>query len=140
MADSNIDLFDQLTGLIFSKLYQHFPLSLTIDSTDFIDMFDEEQIRPGEFFAETVEWLVESGYVVTRKDSDHPYTFEKCTLTAKALEVLKATPKSVGGESLGGRIAAAAQEGATSKLKELAGEVLSKGYGLAMNAAMNWSN
>ncbi len=104
---------------------------------DFIDAIPDEIDRPGEFFAETVEWLIESGYVVTRGKTDLPYTFLNCTLTAKALEILKAIPKSVGGESLGGQIATAAKEGATAKLKELVGEALSKGVGIAISAAAN---
>ncbi|WP_085703913.1 hypothetical protein [Pseudomonas sp. B15(2017)] len=140
MADTNIDLFDQITGLIFSKLYQKFPVAIDISSMDFIESFPDHIDRPGEFFADTVEWLIESGYVVARTKSSYAYTFEDCTLTAKTLEVLKAIPKSVGGESLGGQIASAAKDGATAKLKELVGEALSKGYGLALSTAMNWSN
>lgn len=150
MSDSNIERFDQLTGLVFSKLYQSFPIAIDLHVMQFADALvydkpitEDDRFRGGEpfdFFDNTIQWLIESGYVVSRHASSYAYTFETCTLTAKALEVLKAVPQSVGGESLGGRIAAAAQEGATAKLKELAGEVLSKGYGLAVNTALNWSN
>lgn len=150
MSDLNIERFDQLTGLVFSKLYQSFPIAIDLNVMQFADVLaydrpiSEDELRlggePYDFFDNTIQWLIESGYVVSRHSSSYPYTFETCTLTAKALEVLKTVPQSVGGESLGGRIATAAQEGATAKLKELAGEVLSKGYGLAVSAAMTWSN
>ncbi|PNG32209.1 hypothetical protein A1395_22135 [Pseudomonas protegens] len=150
MADSNIERFDELTGLVFSKLYQSFPIAIDLHVMQFADALvydkplNEDELSQGgeplEFFDNTIQWLIESGYVVSRHISSYRYTFETCTLTAKALEVLKAVPQSVGGETLGGRLAAAAADGATGKLKELAGEVLSKGYGLAVNAAMNWTS
>lgn len=150
MQDSNIDRFDQLTGLVFSKLYQSFPIAIDLNVMQFAEALiyeapiSEHEQRSGgepyEFFDNTIQWLIESGYVVSRYSSSYPCTFASCTLTAKALEVLKAIPQSVGGETLGGRLTAAAKDGATSKLKELAGEVLSKGYGLAVNTAMNWTN
>lgn len=149
MPDTNIERFDQLTGLVFSKLYQSFPIAVDLHVMQFADalVYDkplngEELYKGGEpleFFDNTILWLIESGYVISRNSSSYAYTFETCTLTAKALEVLKAVPQSVGGETLGGRLAAAAKDGATGKLKELAGEVLSKGYGLAVNTAMNWT-
>lgn len=150
MPDSNIERFDELTGLIFSKLYQSFPIAIDLNVMQFSEalvydkpLTEDDKYRGGEpfdFFDNTMQWLIESGYVISRHNSSYAYTFETCTLTAKALEVLKAVPHSVGGETLGGRLSAAAKDGATAKLKELAGEVLSKGYGLAMNSAMNWSS
>lgn len=150
MSESNIERFDQLTGVVFSRLYNSFPITLDLNVMEFDEILspnmamDPASIYAGgevfDFFTNTIEWLIEAGYIVSRQDSSYAYTFERCTLTAKALEILKATPSSLGGETLGGTLAAAVKDGATSKLKDLASEVLSKGYGFATTAAINWAN
>jgi len=149
MPESNIERFDQLTGIVFSRLYDKFPVTVDLNVMDFGDILEPgELIEPLEiytgseqleFFTGTIDWLIEAGYIVSRQKSAYAYTYEECTLTAKALEILKATPVSLGGETLGGTLAAAVKDGAKSKLKELASEVLSKGYGMATTAAMNWA-
>ncbi|MEB0091782.1 hypothetical protein QN391_00570 [Pseudomonas sp. CCI1.2] len=146
MAADNIDRFNRLTGSVFGRLYSSFPMPIDLEVMDFAgavvrsgDPDQEDQMdNAREFFRSTLTWLSESGYMTHTASTSDIARFYGCTLTAKALEVLKSTPSSVGGETLGGKLASAAKDGATSKLKDLAGEALSKGYDLASRTAMAW--
>lgn len=138
MADSNIDLFDRITGLIFSKLYQSFPVTETLNVMSFTEALPDEVERPGEFFSDTLKWLITSGYLMGEPDAKHPYTFHKCTLTAKGLEVLKAVPDSITGKTLGAQLQDAAKKGMFDSVKSLTGKALSAGAHMTYSAGTAW--
>ncbi|MGY2184666.1 hypothetical protein [Pseudomonas sp. SDO5591_S426] len=150
MSDPNIERFDQLTGLVFSKLYGSFPIPIDLYVMDFkAALFYEKELteddkylggEPFYFFEATIAWLIESGYIVERHKSSYAYKFEDCTLTAKTLEILKATPSTLSGESIGASLQAAAKGGMVEAIKSLANDALSKGLGLATRAAIDLAN
>jgi len=146
MTSSNVERFDRLTGGVFGKLYQSFPVPIELNINDFTSLitplketYEEDQtLNASEFFYSTLSWLKDSGYITYLNNALDNTSCYGCVLTAKGLEVLKAVPKSVDGDSLGGQLADAVKEGAMGKLKELASEALSKGYGAAIGAAMGF--
>jgi hypothetical protein len=144
VSDPNIERFDQLTGLVFSKLYGSFPIPVDLYVMDFKEalifereLSEDDKYRGGEpfdFFTGTIDWLIESGYIVERQKSSYAYKFEDCILTAKTLEILKATPSTLSGESIGASLQEAAKGGMVEAIKTLANDALSKGFGLASKA------
>jgi hypothetical protein len=137
---SNIERFDQLAGLVFAKLYEHFPIPVSLDIMEFHDVLrstgDEGEVEP-VFFSASVRWLVESGYISNRAEWAAPNHFKHCTLTAKALEVLKGTPSILTGESIGDELQSAVRSGAFETIKVLTNEALSRGWSMAVQAAAN---
>ena len=59
-------------------------------------------------------------------------------LTAKGLEVLKATPSSLTSSSFGQQLQEATSAGMLDTIKGLTNEALSRGIGLASSAAIAW--
>lgn len=144
MAEANIDRFDRLTGAIFGKLYESFPIGVDLDVMMFSQVlspgedFEEvlsQAIDEGEFFHSTVTWLQDAGFITmagTTLDNSMAY---QCRLTAQALQVLKATPESLGGETLGGTLGDAVKKGTMGALKTVANEALNRGVGIMFTAA-----
>lgn len=56
MAEANIDRFDRLTGAIFGKLYESFPIGVDLD----VMMFSQV-ISPGEDFEEVIALAINQG-------------------------------------------------------------------------------
>ncbi|WP_244057437.1 hypothetical protein, partial [Aeromonas caviae] len=80
-----------------------------------------------QFAFECMHWLIEAGYLHGKA---HAYEYiENAVLTAKGLEVLKATPDSLQ-ESLGERMQEAAKSGMGETARALIGQVVSLGVGL----------
>lgn len=138
MAVSNIERFDELTGRVLSTLYVFFPVPVGllpkefgIEPTrldDFLGMpVANEEV---EFFAATVGWLAETGYLrYQNRDPALVTGFGGAVLTAKGLELLKAIPDSLGGsfgERLGDAVATEGREG----LRALVSQVLGAGISL----------
>jgi hypothetical protein len=142
-----MERFDQLTGAVFARLYEAFPEPVALDAFPFLkdiapdgqnpEQQNEQAFNAPEFFSYTVRWLAETGYLTHAKQYlGRPSTYEECVLTAKGLEALKATPKSIaGGKSIGQSLQDAAKKGALDSIKKLSGEALSAGVHLAVGAA-----
>ncbi|MCO7516432.1 hypothetical protein NJF44_15625 [Pseudomonas guariconensis] len=134
MAVSNIEMFDEITGKIFAKLYQRFPLPTHLRAEEFAGEamgYDEKfgmdlPTKDAEFFFATGKWLIEAGYLTA---TPYPYTaFGDAVLTAKGLEVLKAVPDSVSSkESIGEQLASMAKEQGREATKGLVTEALALG-------------
>ncbi|PZP26452.1 hypothetical protein [Pseudomonas kuykendallii] len=149
MADTNIDRFDRLTGAVFARLYEAFPVGVDLDVMDFSKVISPGEeyeevacyaINQGEFFNSAVVWLRDAGFITfgdTTLDNSMVY---QCRLTAKALQVLKSTPESIGGETLGGRLGEAVKQGTMGALKTVANEALSRGVGFVVTAAASALN
>lgn len=135
MTTSNIQKFDEITGQVFSALYESFPVARRLFIKDFLDdgyIYDERVQTEvpsisGEFFKACIEWLAEAGYL--RYGGKLQYSgFGDVVLTSKGLEALKALPVSLSaGPSLGEQLIDASKSGTRSVLGSLAGEVLSVG-------------
>lgn len=144
MADTNIDRFDRLTGAVFAKLYESFPMGVDLDVMEFSNVISSgkeyeevisQALDQGEFFNSAVVWLRDAGFITfDRTTLDNSMAYQ-CRLTAKALQVLKSTPESIGGETLGGLLSDAVKQGTMGSLKAVANEALNRGVGLAFAAA-----
>ncbi|PMY62079.1 MULTISPECIES: hypothetical protein [Pseudomonas] len=141
MTTSNIKRFDELTGQILGALYESFPVPRALLLKDLISdgiSFDERvgfdvPNENGEFLFACIDWLSESGYL-RFQSKIHATGYSECVLTAKGLEVLKATPDSLSTESsLGEQLVDASKTGAKSLIGDLAGQALSIGVKFATN-------
>lgn len=144
MSKGNIERFDTHTGQIFAYLYDHFPVPVTLDVRKFVEnatrwsehLDMEVPTERADFFTATVRWLGDAGYIRSKKIIGG-FLIEESVLTAKALEVLKATPDSLTGASIGEKMQEAASEGMLEALKGLANQALSRGVGMATTAAVS---
>lgn len=134
MAVSNIDQFNEITGLVLAELYAKFPVPKSLVPEKFVEpatrwcdfMCADVPNENAEFFIATVLWLESAGYLKF-KDST-PYYIQDAVLTASGLEILKAIPASLeGGASFGESIAAAAKEGGKETLRASVSELLGIG-------------
>jgi hypothetical protein len=148
---SNIEKFDELTARIFAALYEDFPVPRSLSAEQYgvdcnavfaePDRIDSVSFKDLNFFCSTVQWLSASGYVEYATELNMG-TFSDVTLTAKGLEVLKATPASLkapeGGESktLGDYLVDGVKSGAADAMKKGATYALSAGAALAWNAVL----
>ncbi|WP_448092494.1 hypothetical protein [Pseudomonas lini] len=141
MTTSNIKRFDELTGQVLGVLYEQFPVPHFLALGKLVpDGYSYDEGSGGDapneqglFFFACVDWLAESGYL-RFKEKNHHYGFHDAVLTAKGLEVLKATPDSLSTESsLGEQLVDASKTGAKSLIGDLAGQALSIGVKFATN-------
>jgi len=144
MADTNIDRFDRLTGAVFAKLYESFPMGVDLDVMEFSNVISpgkeyeevvSQALDQDEFFNSAVVWLRDAGFITfDRTTLDNSMAYQ-CRLTAKALQVLKSTPESIGGETLGSCLSDAIKQGTMESLKTVANEALNRGVGFVFAAA-----
>lgn len=141
MAEANIMKFDRMTGAIFGFLYKSFPLKVDLVDSKFSGMLvlDEEEdlidqvINANEFFHATLDWLEFSGYIASLGWADNDSRLSGCVLTAKGLEALKATPKQLGGATIGSKILEATAAGT----KKVVGDLSSQAIGVAVGLLVN---
>jgi len=132
MAASNIEKFDEYTALIFARLYGSFPLRIDLSHVDFLyeewsrEPYDHDVYNPqAEFLTATMQWLKDAGYLSGEPSAIGLY---KAVLTAKGLEVLKATPASLEhGPSIGERISDAVKAEGRETMRGLVSEALGIG-------------
>lgn len=153
MADSNIERFDEITGKIFAHLYQQFPIpthlnseivGIVISGTVTVpyggkpyggihDLSDSDKSTVN-YFVHSARWLAKAGYIDISFDGGA--SFSDVTLTAKGLEVLKATPKSLeNSESIGQQLITAAKGGFGEQIRDLTSSALKRGIALAVTTA-----
>jgi len=141
----NIELFDEYTAKIFARLYSTFPIPQDFSMIDFIErgeindygiIVDKESeaiahINVAEAHANvawhTFIWLKETGFI--KIEGEHAYlSFSGIALTAKGLEVLKATPESVQPRSrIGDVLIGLLKQGGTEAAKQLVGQAIKLG-------------
>lgn len=153
MSDSNIERFDEITGKVFAHLYQSFPIPTSMGA-EFVGVkissvtciphtgvpyggiydLSAEERKTFDFFIHSVNWLAKAGYIDV--SSSGSTTFYDVTLTAKGLEVLKATPSSLDNTpSIGQQLITAAKGGFVDQLQSLTASALKRGVALAVTAA-----
>lgn len=137
----NIDLFDEYVAIIFSQLYESFPVKNTLDvrklsghsETDEFGRLCAPDGRPSqesEIAYATIEWLRESGYIRTG-DASYPLAFYDCVLTTQGLEVLKAKPESITArDTVGDKLSRFVREGSLELAKDVAKSALTIGLGV----------
>lgn len=149
MALDNIEKFDRTVGLIFAELYRRFPQRADLTMKDVCapryEEFDpnaaDEYWEDERFFKDTMEWLIQSGYVWCRRPGNVPSNaFFECCLSVKGLESLKAIPDALSGKSLGSQLQDAAQSGLLDTVKSLSGKALSVGASMGYSALSTWTS
>lgn len=134
MSVSNIDKFNELTGKVLGELYLNFPLPLNLAAEQFVgsavEWSEERQMdlpsKDAEFFFATTGWLINAGYI---NGGLYSHTqVSDAVLTAKGLDVLNATPRSLThAHSLREQLAEIAREGGKESFKGLLAEELITG-------------
>jgi len=116
---SNIELFDIYASYMLNRLYEEFPVCVTVDNVDdeiaaIDEKFEEEfkklniridRTQKNIVFSETVLWLANNGFIDftnsypedKRPSAPTPYSFFLCiTLTIKGVNLLTGPkPKSI---------------------------------------------
>ena len=142
---SNLDHFNAVTGLIFTQLYEAFPLTVRIDYVGILQALGlEPDLRHGtdgrQFVSQypdfengtnssavlngAVSWLEDEGFI--RKNS-----YDEHTLTSRALAALNSVPESVGGATLGSKLGGAAKHAGAEAGRAAIGEVVGQVIGAA---------
>jgi len=146
---TNMERFDLLTGAVFAQLYESFPEPVLLDPYNYLkqiapedqDIDTQRELRSGavEFFGYTIDWLAQTGYLTHSTPIRRDFSiYEKCVLTAKGLEVLKALPDSITGKTLGSQLQEAAKAGLIDSMKSLTGKALGMGASMSYAAAASW--
>ena len=127
----NIELFDEYTALILSRLYEHFPVKCRLNVREITghsdtDKFgvivapDGRESKEAEIARATIEWLADTGYL-RAENASPPFAYMSCVLTARGLELLKATPQSVSlKETIGDKLVRLVGEGSMDLAKDAA--------------------
>lgn len=89
---SNIDTFDTAVATILAHLYETFPRLVVVDTYRLADSADSE-IR--DAFAGTLIFLQREGFLTYSTRAGSGGQFSGVALTAKGLELLRATPQSL---------------------------------------------
>lgn len=154
MSAHNIEKFNEITGQVLAYLYVSFPVPVDLSPASIgIDEAPEGKYEPTSglvaggkpkteeelFFGHSVAWLIATGYLSADRLLSGVF-FRQAILTAKGLEVLKATPASLSSSSFGEQLQTAAKDGMLDTIKSLTNEALSRGVGLATSAAVAWAN
>ncbi|WP_175739630.1 hypothetical protein [Burkholderia ambifaria] len=141
---SNIEKFDLLVAKLLAHLYERFPVATGVAASDygvntddyfrFDNSVDLDIAGELDFFSDTLRWLQRADYIHYVGETDGG-TFSGVVLTAKALEILKATPQSLRqSKPLGDYLVDSARSGATDALKQGVAAALSAGAVMAWHA------
>ena len=137
MARSNIERFDEITAQTLAKLYENFPVPIALTVGQFgVEITEEnwddpQALSDAEFVVSTHRWLCDAGYI-NLGDVRPPIGVFDAVLTAKGLEVLKAIPGSIGGQTIGDRLIEGVKAGGKEIAKEALKEALSYGSRLLL--------
>jgi len=129
MKDDNIKTFDKFVGYIFAELYSAFPICIKINVSEFLEKIKCGGEEEALIFSETMFWLRDAGFLSFRTPEDKEVfhmegviaspRFGCVVLSAKGLEILKKTPKTIEkSESIGDIIRNAVKDGVKTKLIE----------------------
>ncbi|MEJ3595076.1 hypothetical protein [Pseudomonas bubulae] len=142
MSGSNIDKFNELTAKVLGELYLNFPMPRNLTAEQFVESAvewsEERQMdlpsKDAEFFFATTGWLINAGYI---NGGLYSHTqVSDAVLTAKGLDVLNATPRSLThAHSLREQLAEIAREGGKESFKGLLAEELITGAKIIAPAA-----
>ncbi|PLX36223.1 MAG: hypothetical protein C0606_16120 [Hyphomicrobiales bacterium] len=145
----NIDLFNELVGLVFAQLYDRFPVASNIDRKKIgeaiglelisseINKKGQEQVKfvdPVEglsferLLLNTTRWLIHEGFIRSERND----AMVSVVLTSKALTALNAMPASLVpqedersfGDQLSGLARETATEARRSAITKIVGEVV----------------
>ena len=135
---SNIALFDTAVLYVADKLYEAFPVCITMHTYDEIHKIpwetgvDEE--RKALIFSETLFWLEENGFLnfsgyegrlkIKDESAEPSVAFSCVRLSVAGLNLLKAPPPSIDGrESFGEKISKGLKEAVSKKASSMVAEL-----------------
>lgn len=149
MSCSNIETFNEITGRIFARLYEKFPVPQFVDAEHLIeggkdavlkwnDAGFQELTPEAKFALATIGWLGDAGYL------SHKSIYETCyadvVLTPQGLVLLNALPVSLESsersEPIGSRLVSAMKAGAGQALRSIANQVLTEGVSMGITRAI----
>ncbi|WP_072376507.1 hypothetical protein [Hyphomicrobium sp. NDB2Meth4] len=146
----NIERFNLYAAYVLGKLYDQFPVARAIDTKDVIEALKLPPQKPDPkqnaesmehaFVTHTLQWLVDTGYLIMRESGTHvkryvlsPKAFEALSATLSALEGKKseAKEKSVG-EVLSDAATGAGKEMAKETWKQVSSQIVGQVIGHAV--------
>jgi hypothetical protein len=123
---ANIREFNEITGVIFARLYAVFPDLVNLDAKDIAQTLGhslqdtlESERTVAAVLSLTAGWLSAEGF--TRHYGSH--ALERVCLTTKALAAMNAVPEKLG-SSLGLQLTEAAKQGKSEEGKRRLGELV----------------
>lgn len=94
---TNIQQFDEISSLIFAKLYASFPIPLSIDCVELIEGSDIDEAgnasNSKRICTEALKWLDQEGFIVIGNTRNSK--FYDVRLTAQGLDILNSIPESL---------------------------------------------
>ena len=130
---TNMDQFNRACALIFDKLYESFPIALSIDHSDW--GFFEREDSSSELrmlLSSTFVFLADEGYISYNRQDDANRIKNEMRLTAKGLARLQRIPEGVSnsrkslieqlreaGSSIGGTVTGTAMSEAAKQVLRL---------------------
>ena len=130
----NIDKFDIYSGKILALLLENFPIATEIEIMRDVIKDENAPQKEQEFVYHTLKALQEYGFISYQDYTIGGELFTGVRLTLKALEVLKATPKSLGGKTIGDKIIDSVKLAKDESIKSGVGLAFSQGYTLISEA------
>ena len=128
---SNIDVFDSAVAAILAYLYETFPRSVVLNA---YALAGESSDEVRDAYADTVAFLQREGFLTYHSRAGSGGMFANVVLTARGLELLRATPSSLQAKvPLGEQLGTAVKSGA----KEVA-KGLGKMLGQAVTSPEAW--
>lgn len=126
---TNMQLFDEITARVFAKLYEAFPLAISIDCMTLmgISQIDDygRVTREADLCIHALRWLGDEGYL--KADGFGQCHASGVVLTAKGLAALKSSPESLEyKQTLGERMVSAINNDAISAAVGVVGLILSQ--------------
>ncbi|WP_321821736.1 MULTISPECIES: hypothetical protein [unclassified Burkholderia] len=140
---TNIEKFDELAANVFANLYENFPVRISLFANTFGYDLSYKTNKVGgviynspadcAFFTDALKWLRMAGYIDFSISASGPWG--NAVLTAKGLEVLKATPSSISpSQPMGDYLVQGIRSGAKAAVSKGITYVLSQGASLAWHA------
>ena len=140
VSESNIEQFNEITGIVFAYLYESFPVARDLTIDDFThenvsDYYVRSSLHSGlslgghaRMVQQTIQWLVIEGYLRTKLQSSGG--FRGCVLTSKGLETLNLIPDSLD-SSIGEKLVTAVKEESKTAVRSLIQKALAYGVTIA---------
>ena len=129
---NNIDLFNEYVAVIFSHLYEKFPVPSRLSAREASGNLEDSHHKISkntEICIETIRWLKEAGYIWYEKE--HTFGAYDAVLSQKGLELLKVVPESLKEDkSVGDKLLEVMASGGKSAASDLIKLALTQGYKL----------
>ena len=139
----NIELFDDYTAAILARLYEAFPVPISIDARklsgheevdEFGGVIDDhgQASKKFEIAISTLDWLREAGFIASHMRNQFGHS--QVTLTAHGLQVLNAVPDSLKSkEPTGEKLVRLTREGSLGLVRETVKAIIAAGVNAGLS-------